>query len=347
MGESADRPGRPRSRLLTARRFALLVLVACHGAPGRDTPSNRARTIDGVLVPSELDADVTPVTTATGGDARHYYCTPTTAADWNGQLVIYIAGAREDPGLAHAFAERACTRGFAAIAPAYKNDRAVRDLCEDNPDCYGAVRHEIVFGDDAAPELRMDPGNGLVHRIDTIADRLAATSPAVWTPLRDRLRRRDFSQVIIAGFSQGSGHALLLAHDFAVSRVIMLSGVLDRVRSGTTSHGPVTWLATWATTNPKTPGTRMFAVNHAADPFTQPAELAANYAALGVPDATCEVTEEPPSGECHRFVVKTSPCARRIDGHVVPSVASFGAECELSGGDRHMGPTWDYLLAPH
>lgn len=326
-----------------------MALVACHGAP-RETPSNSARIVDGVLVPTELDPGVVPVTSATGGDARHFYCTPTTTAGWNGQLVIYIAGAREDPGVAHAFAERACTRGFAAIAPAYKNERAIRDLCEDDADCYGAVRHEIVFGDDAAPQIRLDPGNGMLHRIDTIADHLAAAFPAVWTPLRERLRRRDFSRVVVAGFSQGSGHALLLAHDFEVGRVILMSGVLDRVRSGTEAHAPVAWLAGWAGSHPKTPGTRMFAINHADDPFTQPAELAANYAALGVPEATCEVTEEPPAGECHRFVIRTAPCARPVDGHVTPSVASFGAPgapCALTGPLRHLGPTWDYLLAPH
>ncbi len=301
-------------------------------------------------MPSELDADVVPVTTASGADARHYYCTPAIPAGWNGRLVIYIVGAREDPGTAHAFAERACTRGYAAIAPAYKNERAIRDLCEDDADCYGAVRHEIVYGDDAASQIRLDANNGLLHRIDTIADHLATLFPTVWAPLRDRLRRRDLSAVLIAGFSQGSGHALLLAHDFEVSRVVVMSGVLDRVRSGTAAHGPVTWLADWATSRPKTPGTRMFAINHADDPFTQPAELAANYAALGLPAPTCEVTEDPPVGDCHRFVIQTPPCASRVDGHVTPSIATFGTDagpCALGGPLRHLGPTWDYLLGAH
>lgn len=329
--------------------FALAALVACHAA-APEAPSNSARTIEGVLVPSDLDPDVTAVTTATGGDARHYYCTPTTTAAWNGQLVIYLVGAREDPGLAHAFAERACTRGFAAIAPAYKNERAIRDLCGDDAGCYGLVREEIISGDDAAPQIRLDPGNGLLHRIDTIADALATKVPAVWSSLRAAIHRRDFSRTIIAGFSQGSGHALLLARDHAFARVVVMSGVLDRVRSGSAGHGPVTWLARWTASDPKTPGARMFAINHAADPFTQPDELAANYAALGIPPATCEVTDEAPRGECHRFVIHTDPCARPIDGHVTPSVASFGAPaspCALSGSLRQLGPTWDYVLAPH
>jgi dienelactone hydrolase len=331
------------------KRIALVVLAACTRAP-QIAPSNSARIASGVLVPSELDKDVAPVTTASGGDARHYYCTPTTTAGWNGQLVIYIVGAREDPGLAHAFADRACTRGYAAIAPAYRNERPIRGMCGDDARCYGPVRHEIVFGDDAAKQIVVDQPNAMLHRIDTIASHLATAFPAVWAPLRERLRERDFSRVVLAGFSQGSGHALILAHDFEFTRVIQMSGVLDRIGSGTEAHAPVTWISTWTATQPKTPGTRLFALNHADDPFTRPAELAANYAALGLPDATCEVTEEPPAGECHRFVIHTAACADRTDGHVTPSVASFGtdsAPCAPGGPLRHLGPTWDYLLGAH
>ncbi len=326
-----------------------LSLAACR-APAVDAPSNSATIREGLVVPTQLDPEVTPVTTASGADARHYYCTPVVPAHWNGQLVIYLVGAREDPATAHAFAERACGRGYAAIAPAYRNERAIRDLCEDAAACYGPVRHEIVYGEDAAPQLQVDRANGIVHRIDTLATHLAGALPAVWGPLRDRLARGDLTHVVLVGFSQGSGHALILAHDHEVSRVVLLSGVLDRVNTGSAAQGPVTWLAEFAASRPATPGARMFAINYADDPFTQPIELAANYAAIGLPDATCEVTEEPPTGECHRFVVHTEPCASRIDGHVTPSVASFGtasAPCALGGPLRHLGPTWDYLLSPH
>lgn len=327
----------------------MLTVAACH-TTSRDLPSNTAQMLDGILVPSALDPAITPVTTGSGADARHYYCTPTVPERWNGQLVLYLVGAREDPATAHAFAERACSRGFAAIAPAYRNERAIRDLCTDDAECYGAVRREIVDGVDASPAITVDRANGLVHRIDTLAAHLARALPGIWAPIHDRLARGDYARVTIVGFSQGSGHALILAHAHEAARVVLLSGVLDRVRSGTVAHGPARWLAGWSASRPATPGTRMFAVNHAEDPFTQPAELAANYEALGIPGATCEVTEEPPAGECHRFVVHSPPCTEPVDGHVTPSVASFGsvdAPCALGGPLRHLGPTWDYLLSPH
>lgn len=334
---------------MTARWIALAAIVACRSSP-REAPSNAAMIADGVLVPTALDAATRPVTTASGADARHYYCTPTTPATWNGQLVLYLVGAREDPATAHAFAERSCARGYAAIAPAYRNERAIRDLCGSAADCYEGARREIVIGEDTSPTVNVDRSNALLHRIDVLAAHLARALPDVWVPLRDRLMRRDFSSVVIAGFSQGTGHALILAHDFAVSRVVLLAGVPDRIRSGQSDHAPVTWLARWAESGAKTPGERMFGVNHAANPFIPAPELAANYALLGIPDATCNVTEDVPLGECHRFVIHTEPCRRTVDAHVTPSVASFGTvdePCKIGGRLRHLGPTWDYLLAPH
>jgi len=327
----------------------VLVLAACKAAP-RDTPSNAGSIADGVLVPTELDPEIAPVTTGTGGDARHYYCTPTTTAAWNGQLVLYLVGAREDPALSHGFAERACARGYAALAPAYRNERPIRDLCASDPDCYEPVRREIVTGDDLSPLVTVDRANSLHHRVDVLAAHLARALPDVWVPIRDALARRDLSGVVVAGFSQGSGHALILAHDAAAARVVLLSGVPDRIRTGEPGHAPATWLARWAASSPKTPGERIFGVNHADDPFIPAAELAANYALLGVPDAPCEVTEEPPAGECHRFVIETEPCSGTVDAHVTPSVASFGLPgrpCAPGGPSRHLGPTWDYLLAAH
>lgn len=331
---------------VTLRWSLVLALIAgCHRAPHGPAPANASDIVDGTLVPTELDRDVSPVTTASGADARHYYCTPTRAAKWNGQLVIYLVGPREDPATAHAFAERACGEGFATIAPAYKNERAIRDVCEGNADCYEGARREIVFGEDRSSYIAVDRSNGLLHRIDTLAARLAQAIPGVWGPIRDRLARRDFAFVTVAGFSQGSGHALILAHDFLFARVVMMSGVPDRA-----GPGPATWITRWRASDPKTPGARMFGINHAADPFLPAAELAESYAALGIPDATCDVTEDRPSGECHRFVVRTATCSSTVDAHVIPSLASFGADtapCALGGPLRHLGPTWDYLLAPH
>jgi dienelactone hydrolase len=324
----------------------LALVLACRGAP-HDIPSNAANIADGVLVPTELDPRITPVTTASGNDARHYYCTPTVAASWNGQLVLYLVGAREDPATAHAFAERACSRGYAALAPVYRNERAIRDLCGDDADCYETARRAIVFGGEAATFLSVDPANSLLHRVDVLAAHLAKALPEVWGPIRDRLARRDFSGVVVAGFSQGTGHVLILAHDFGVARLVMLSGVPDRIHSGDADQAAVTWIARWRDSDPKTPGERMFGINHTADPFIPAAELAANYALLGVPDATCEVGEDRPSGECHRFVIHTEPCP---DAHMTPSLASFGAPgapCRLDGMLRHLGPTWDYVLSPH
>lgn len=327
--------------------MALATVAGCVRT-ARPAPSNTARTVEGVLVPSQLDPAISAVTTASGADARHYYCAPSTPAAWNGQLVIYLVAAREDPAAAHAFAEHACGRGFATIAPAYRNERAIRDVCMWDAACYEAVRREIVYGEDLPTDVvRIDAANGIVHRLDTIADELARQHSAVWRVVRDALAHRDFTHVVLAGFSQGAGHALILAHDHAAARVILLSGVVDRLGTGTIAHAPVGWISSWASTSPRTPGSAMTMVRHAEDPFTTAEELDANADALGIPAQRCPYDAHPYPARCHRIVIPEAGCQHGVDAHVTPSVVRFGAPgapCQLGGPLHHNGPTWDFLL---
>lgn len=65
----------------------MLCMAGCRG-PAHEAPSNNAMMLDGILVPTELDPDITPVITATGAGARPYDGTPTSPARWNHELVL-------------------------------------------------------------------------------------------------------------------------------------------------------------------------------------------------------------------------------------------------------------------
>src|SRR4051812_50226259 len=88
-------PG-PYTGCVNRHWIALVLALGCRGAP-HDVPSNAANIADGVLVPTEIDPQITPVTGTAGVDARHYYCTPTNAKSWEGQPVVFFVGPREGP----------------------------------------------------------------------------------------------------------------------------------------------------------------------------------------------------------------------------------------------------------
>jgi hypothetical protein len=216
----------------------------------------------------------------------------------------------------------------------YEHKVRPRDVCADDPACYERVRREIIEGKDLAPDpIAATEPNALWHRIDSLLAYLA----------HRRLRR-----VVVAGFSQASGHAALIAHDVEVARVIMLGGVQDRIHAGTPQQGPVDWIARWRDSKPATPGDRFYGFNHASDPTTRPIEWNASYDAMGVPAASCAFSEGGVPEGCHRITIPAADCGEHEDeAHATPVVRSLGSDgspCTLDGPRWSTAATWRYLL---
>jgi len=220
--------------------LVLIALAAGCRTPASRHPGSEVRTISIVIAPQSLDPAIEDVRLTNGNAGRHYACFPATAERWNGLTLLYIIGTDDDPSETYELAEYACGLGFAAIAPMYKTPWRPPDVCQDDAACYERVRREIIEGEDLAPDpISVDAANSLWHRIDTLVEHLAARAPRIWQPIRDRVIRRDLTRVVLAGFSQGSGHVPLIAHDFEVARVIMSgSSSRDATRFETAKSDP-------------------------------------------------------------------------------------------------------------
>lgn len=299
--------------------------------------------------PSSLDA---AVETVPGGGDRiglHYACHPGEAGRWNGQLLVYFVGTGDSPARSHGLPELACALGFAAVAPMYENQRDARSACGANTACYDGMHREVLYGGDSAPDpIRVDEANSALHRLDTLLAQLADRDEhfAAWATIRERVIGRDFSQVAIAGHSQGSGHAVFLARDHLVARVISLAGPSDRLQSGKPSHAPVEWVAQWPSDS-KTPSARLLGYNHEDDAILVFRQLVANYDALGVDAVGCERSDgnELPAA-CRRVRVAAARC-RPLEAHVAVAVRRFGSEqdpCKLDGKLHDNTRTWTFLL---
>lgn len=177
-------------------------------------------------------------------------------------------GTGDNPGFTNGLLKRACALGFAGISPMYENERDARSSCENNTNCNAFMRREVVYGDDVAPPpINVDGTNSVMNRIRTMLDRLVEAEPVFkpWAEVRTRYVARDLSTFALSGHSQGSGHALLLARDFFVERLVMLGGGADRVASGTSSNRAPAWIANFAASNPKTPSSRFLSYIHEDD----------------------------------------------------------------------------------
>ena len=210
----------------------------------------------------------TPVATgepSTGENASvpHYALRPTGAAPRT--LLLFFTGSGGHPTGAvntspstNVYAA-AVSDGDAVLSLSYANMESVGDLCGVHDDCYFPTRQSIILGQhETNAALEATPDEGIVDRAARALRYLAAGDPAGgWgsfltslDPAAEPATTLAWSKIIVAGHSQGGGHAAAMGKLFPVARVVQLSSTCDSV--GPT---PATWTngatGTWVT-DPKT-----------------------------------------------------------------------------------------------
>ncbi len=200
--------------------------------------------------------------TATGENATvpHYAIRPSAAAP--ATLVLFLVGSggkpsgvvRTDPTV-NLYAAAAAA-GRAVLGLAYKNDASLGSLCKRADACYFPSRKSIILGgSEPGSAIDVTPDESVVDRTARALRFLAAGDPGGgWG---DFLTTRDpgadptaaiaWPKILVAGHSQGGGHAAAIAKLFPVARVVQLSSTCD----GTTGGAAVSWTngaaGPWAT----------------------------------------------------------------------------------------------------
>lgn len=182
-------------------------------------------------------------------------------------LLIALGGTNSLPTDMKAFDETAASLGMDVITVDYDNS-VISTTCKDSKDdaCFDHFRDEIATGNDVSNLVKVDKINSLESRIFHLLKFLAKSEPARWAPYISGKDIR-WNKVILAGHSQGSGHAAYLAKIHPAKGVVMLAGPQDRFADGRT----VGWLARKSETSP----TKYFSLLHEKDFFGSPYQVAA------------------------------------------------------------------------
>lgn len=243
-----------------------------------------------LITPSEADLPAS----GSGATVDQYALRPTGTA--RGQLVVFFNGSGGAPSAgagtsAGSFFGVARDSGLHVLGVSYVSSSAVGQLCGTNDGCFEPTRTSILLGDlqaggaTALSDLTSD--EGVFERIAQTLHTLVRGDPnGGWEQFIDLSKLSEpenavkWSSVIVAGHSQGGGHAALIAKRQRVARVVMLAAPCDGV--GTT---PATWLS--SSNGYATPPSAFRGLWAAGD--TTCARAPAVWRALGIPtSATSE-----------------------------------------------------------
>lgn len=225
------------------------LLFLSHGAFGDE----------GTVAPELTDSQIRTAT------SPHFYANNTKLD--NGLLLITFAGTNSMADQLLPFARTAVAVGYHAIGIDYINSVITTD-CRGKADhqCFEKFRREIDFGDQVSDLVDVSPTNCILNRIEKLLRYLVQHQPnGKWQQFLKN-DKPDWEKIVLAGHSQGAGHAAFFAKTYRVRGAICLAGPQD---------GDTWGIASWVLKPGLTPGARYSALLHKNDFYKSEIQIAA------------------------------------------------------------------------
>ena len=212
-----------------------------------------------LVVPSQTDPAIKTF------DFPHcIYLNRAPAADRH-QLLLWIPGTQppgtenKGPGAAGRFCEMAAGFGYRAIVLRYPNDESAAVVRQDSdPAAFEKFRMAIIAGG-SSRHITVSRADSIENRLLKLLLYLQQNRPAEeWGQFLTSEGGIRWEAFVLAGQSQGGGHAALLAMQHPVARVVCFGSPKDYSLA---SGRPAAWLSAKSAT----PATRFFALNHQQD----------------------------------------------------------------------------------
>ena len=260
-----------------------LALAGCGGggdSPAAPPPAPPPSSIERQINATTTDSSITAA--PAGAEAPHVAITPSPAVSARGKLVVFLPGTQGRPTQYLYILRAGASRGFHAIGLNYPNQTAMGALCQfsTEPDCYWSARRVVIHGGGTpvAGQSAVTPADAIVNRLNKLLGWLHASYPSEnWGQFLTGSNSVDWSKVVLAGHSQGGGHAGVLAKEVALSRAVYFSSPEDW---NETTDTP----APWTSSRPNvTPPSQQFGFGADADTLVPNAHASTHWDALGLP----------------------------------------------------------------
>jgi hypothetical protein len=240
------------------------------------------------------DATDSRITTVHGPHIALY----DAAAASRHQLVLMIEGTGDLATRMRPIDSCFATMGFHVISIDYPNN-VISTTCSNSTDsnCFDEFRQEINFGTPVSAVVQVDSANSIVNRFARLLVYLASHDPGgSWSEYLQGNQPR-WDKIIVAGHSQGAGHAAYLGKCFKLAGVLMFSGPQDYLK---VFNHP----APWQYKKGLTPSARQFAFLHVNDPYNIQFQTSDIAAVTGYPatDTTMVYPGQPVHSTHHILV---------------------------------------------
>lgn len=308
----------------------LFVLVLAHTcfaqqvAPGKAETTGAPAMIMRHVLPSDTDKAIDKW--SDDGWMHYAYVDPSVPS--RHQLLVFLAGTG-GRGKGHmAFNKAAAQAGYHVVSPAYPSEVSISTFNRsEDPDVFIKARDNIIYGKVPFPGLEVNEPNAILNRLVKLLQYLSANYPQEnWNQFITADGSLEWNKIVLAGQSQGGGHAALMAMQHPVERVLMFGSPKDFSRY---FNKPAKWYSDPSATSLD----RFFSFVHTDDDkngCTYPEQIE-NYRAMKLIPTykVINVDETMPPYEHSRLFTSTRP---QINPHGAPLL------------DPSYRDVWKYML---
>ncbi len=201
----------------------------------------------------------------------------------NGLLLVSLAGTNCDSAYMLAFDGVAAREGYTALALDYPNTVLTTD-CDTSPedDPHTRFRQEIVTGQSVSDLVEVDQSNSIENRLEAALRHQVQADLERFSPFLDE-DGPVWERIVLAGHSQGAGHAAYLAKTHPVQAALMLAGPQD--------SDEASWLHQPSATTPD----RFYSFLHCQDDFGSQHQLQLSRILRHQPDLEPDQVQREPS----------------------------------------------------
>ena len=242
----------------------------------------------------------------------HHVYLPNSALSMRDPLVVFLPGTNMEPNKHDLVLSMAAYAGYRAIGLSYDNTNQVGSMCNNSicgDNCHGKVREEAILGTDTSNLLTIEKADSVMERLYSLLaglyeeDISDGTNNYGWdsyfVPLNGApelsFNNLVWNKIIISGFSQGAGHAALIAKEVVVEGLFVMDGADDECLNANQDQQPADWILDLADASANRP---RYAVGHArgqTPPYVAtPAWLSLGFGVSGVDDLDNILMEYPP-----------------------------------------------------
>lgn len=312
-----------------------LTIIACKKNNSTDINNNINNAVyaEYTVLPSVTNSNITSF------NSEHFVAIDTRTTLKN-KLFVFLPGTSGAPNFYKLIVQKAAALGYHSIGLMYPNNSDIYTASATSPDItqFGKCRQEIFDGTDQTTGVTVDANNCIKSRLYKLLLYLQTQHPEQNWQQYINNNQVDWTKCVVAGHSQGGGHALYIAKKTLVAKAIGFASI----DWNTTLNRSADWVTISGATN----NSNIYSFNSTNDEIFNYNNVKKHLVDMGLMGSAISIDNNlPPYNNSHTLITSAAPAFQvLVPNHNVIVLDTYVPKAVDGTVATNFKNAWEYLL---